>query len=107
MASEKESVPVESWRLAQGSQLVGMLRLEGIDMFWTDCRFEPGPGWPAVRPLFEASRDAWLAHDLKAALAADERIQQAGLVLIPDDNGEPLRNFIVRIQGDQARFKWW
>ncbi|MEU6540649.1 hypothetical protein [Streptomyces sp. NPDC047000] len=86
---------------------MGTLRLEAVDMFWTDCRFEPGPGWSAVRPLFEASRDAWLAHDREAARATDERIQQAGLVLIPDDNSEPMRDFIVRIHGDQARFRWW
>lgn len=97
---------VESWRLTKGNQLVGTLRLDQGDMFWTDCRFEPGPGWPAIRPLFEASRDAWLAHDLEAASAADERIRQAGLVLIPDGDGEPTRDFVVRIHGGQARLKW-
>ena len=97
---------VESWRLTHGNQLVGTLRLDGVDMFWTDCRFEPGPGWPAICPLFEASRDAWLAHDLKAASAADERIRGAGLVLVPDEDGEPTRDFVVRIQGDRARLKW-
>ncbi|WP_233273390.1 hypothetical protein [Streptomyces broussonetiae] len=85
---------------------MGTLRLDEVDMFWTDCRFEPGPGWPAIRPLFDASRDAWLAHDLKAALAADERIRQEGLVLVPEGDGEPVRDFVIRIRGDRARFKW-
>ncbi|MFJ5153330.1 hypothetical protein ACIQCF_17420 [Streptomyces sp. NPDC088353] len=97
---------MDSWRLMHGTQLVGMLRLDEVDMFWTDCRFEPGPGWSAIRPLFEASRDAWVTHDMKAASAADECIRQAGLVLIPNGDGEPTKDFVVRINGDRARLKW-
>ena len=74
-------------------------------MFWSDCRFEPADGWEELQPLFATSRDAWLSHDMQAARAADQAIHAKGLVLIPDDGGEPITEFVVRIQGSVARLK--
>ncbi|MGW2209279.1 hypothetical protein [Streptomyces sp. NPDC001781] len=96
----------KSWRLMQGDHILGTVWPGEVDMFWTDCRFEPGPGWATIRPLFDASRDAWLAHDLQAALTADERIRQEALVLAPDDGGELATDFVIRIHEDRARLKW-
>lgn len=56
-----------SWQLRQGERLVGTLALESGDMFWSDCRFEPGPAWEGLAPLFAASRDAWRRGDEDAA----------------------------------------
>jgi hypothetical protein len=97
---------VQSWRLSQGDQLVGTLLLEEVDMFWTDCRFEPGPGWAALRPLFDTSRDAWRRGDEEAALVADESIHTAGLVLVPEGGGDPITDFLIRINGQRARFRF-
>jgi hypothetical protein len=58
-----------SWQLRQEDRLVGTLTLEGADMFWSDCHFEPAPAWDALRPLFTASQDAWERGDEEAALA--------------------------------------
>ncbi|MFD9880219.1 hypothetical protein ACFWZT_01985 [Streptomyces alboflavus] len=99
-------IPEEAWQLMHGDQLVGSLRMEAIDMFWTDCAFEPGPAWPAVRPLFDASHDAWARGDKQAALAADRRIVEAGLVLVPIGPGETITRFMIRIREGTARFRW-
>ncbi|MEW2131602.1 hypothetical protein [Streptomyces sp. NPDC005435] len=94
-----------SWQLKRGDSLVGTLTLEGADMFWTDCLFRPGPAWETVRPLFEASEEAWERDDEDAALAAEEAVYEAGLVLVPGDGGVPLTDFLLRVSGATARFR--
>ncbi|MEU5431441.1 hypothetical protein AB0H73_38365 [Streptomyces olivoreticuli] len=95
----------QSWQLRQRDRLIGTLALEGIDMFWTDCRFEPAPGWEELRPLFTASRDAWRQGDREAALATDQAIRAEGLTLVPTKDGPPLTDFLIRIEGNEARFR--
>ncbi|MCX5396865.1 hypothetical protein [Streptomyces sp. NBC_00102] len=95
-----------SWQLMQEDRLVGTLVEKEVDMFWTDCHFAPEPGWDDLRPLFEASRDAWRSGDEEAAVEADEAIYAQGLVLAPLDGGAPLTEFLLRINGDKARFRY-
>ncbi|MER7312071.1 MULTISPECIES: hypothetical protein [Streptomyces] len=95
----------KSWQLRQDDRLVGTLTLEEIDMFWSDCHFEPAPAWDDLRPLFDASRDAWVRGDEEAALAADEAIHAEGLILVPDEGGDPITDFLIRINGETARFR--
>ncbi|GAA0611919.1 hypothetical protein [Streptomyces crystallinus] len=94
-----------SWQLRQGEQLVGTLALASGDMFWYDCRFEPGPAWEGLAPLFAASRDAWRRGDEDGALAADEAIYAQHLVLVPDSGEAPITEFLIRIEGEVARFR--
>ncbi|MCQ8775142.1 hypothetical protein [Streptomyces telluris] len=96
----------ENWQLRQGDRLVGTLTLTAIDVFWSDCHFDPAPGWEDFRPLFTASRDAWVRGDQEAALAADEAIHAQGLTLIPDGGGDPITDFLIRINGETARFRY-
>ncbi len=95
----------QRWQLRRGDALIGTLTLEGVDMFWADCRFEPASAWETVRPLFDASRDAWRRGDEGGALAADEAIHEAGLVLVPGDGGAPITDFLLRVSGESARFR--
>ncbi|MEU7317236.1 hypothetical protein [Streptomyces sp. NPDC007083] len=95
----------KTWQLRQEDRLVGTLTLEGTDMFWSDCRFEPGSGWEDLRPLFSASHDAWERGDEEAALAADEALHAAGLLLVPEGGGDAIADFLIRIDGDTARFR--
>ncbi|MFJ4692790.1 hypothetical protein [Streptomyces sp. NPDC088766] len=99
-------MPEQSWQLMHGDRLVGTLRMEAIDMFWTDCAFEPGPEWEALRPLFDASRDAWVRGDGEAAAAADQRIHAAGLILVGSEESGAITDFLIRINGGKARFRW-
>lgn len=95
----------QSWQLKQGARLIGTLTLERVDMFWTDCHFEPAPAWEQLRPLFAASRDAWRAGDKGSALAADDAIHAEGLTLVPTGGGAPITDFLIRIEGNVARFR--
>ncbi|MEK8108612.1 hypothetical protein NKG94_34160 [Micromonospora sp. M12] len=96
----------QSWKLMQQERLVGTLTFESQDMFWSDCRFAPAPAWEELRPLFTKSRDAWLSGDTEAALEADEAIHAVGLILLPSDGGVPITEFLLRIDGDEARFRY-
>lgn len=84
--------------------LVGTLILEGIDMFWTDCRFEPGPGWGEISPLFEAFKAA-VPQGPDAWARVDQDIAAQGMVLVPDDGGEPITRRQLRIHQGSARFR--
>ncbi|WP_327713770.1 hypothetical protein OG912_38440 (plasmid) [Streptomyces sp. NBC_00464] len=95
----------QSWQLRQGERLVGTLTLESGDMFWSDCRFRPGPAWEELAPLFASSRDAWRRGDEDAALAADETIYAQDLALVPEGSGAPITEFLIRIEGEVARFR--
>ncbi|MFE2960269.1 hypothetical protein [Nocardia tengchongensis] len=95
-----------SWRLVRADEVIGVLTQDAVDMLWTDCVFEPGPGWPDLQPLFAASRDAWRRGDRVAASEADEAIQALGLALVPIDGGPQLTEILIRINGDTARFRY-
>lgn len=94
------------WQLVRAGEVVGVLTQGAVDMFWTDCLFTPGPGWPDLQPLFAASRDAWRRGDSKAAAEADEAIQALGLALVPIGGGATLTGVLIRINGDKARFRY-
>lgn len=96
----------EAWQLRWGQDTVGVLTLEGVDMFWTDCRFEPSTAWPDLKPFIDASRAAWDGTDMDAAIAADEATYALGLELVPEGGGEIITSFLLRIDGDTARFRW-
>lgn len=96
----------QSWDLKQQERLIGTLTFESQDMFWSDCRFAPAPAWDDLRPLFAKSREAWRSGDTDAALEADEAIHAVGLVLLPSDGGAPITDFLLRIDGYEARFRY-
>ncbi|MFE7237478.1 hypothetical protein [Streptomyces sp. NPDC057580] len=96
----------QRWQLRQGDELIGVLTLEAIDMFWTDCHFEPAPAWTRLKPLFDASRNAWQQGGAEAGLQADEALYTLGLRLVPDGEGETITDFLLRINGDSARFRY-
>ncbi|MFE7393103.1 hypothetical protein [Streptomyces sp. NPDC057582] len=94
------------WQLRRGHEVVGVLTLEAVDMFWTDCRFEPSTDWLAVKPFMDASQAAWERKDEDAAIEADEAIYALGLELVPESGGDVIRDFLLRINGDTARFRY-
>lgn len=94
-----------SWQLRRGDTHVGTLILDEIDMFWTDCRFEPGPGWDEISPLFEALKSAWEHGGADERVRADEDIAAQQMVLAPDDGSQPLTGMLLRIYEDRARFR--
>ncbi|WP_329788687.1 hypothetical protein V1227_29860 [Lentzea sp. DG1S-22] len=97
---------VESWELKLEDRLVGTLIFEAQDMFWSDCRFRPGPAWEDFRPLNDRSREAWRRGDREEARTADDAIMTSGLVLVPLKGGAPITPVMVRVDGDTARFRF-
>ncbi|MFC8587359.1 hypothetical protein ACFUGD_22830 [Streptomyces sp. NPDC057217] len=91
------------WRLLRGDVLIGELREYDRDHPYFLARFTPGPGWDAVKPLFEA-RAARKGPDPTGPL------RDLGLTLAPDDGCRPpLRLFedcTVRIDGPEARLRY-
>ena len=52
------------------------------------------------------SGPTWERKDQDAAIAADEAIYALGLELVPDGGGEVIRDFLLRINGHTARFRY-
>jgi hypothetical protein len=96
----------EDWELRLNDRLVGTLVVEGQDMYWSECRFQPGPAWEDFRPLNDRAGEAWRRGDREAARAADDAIMASGLVLVPCDGGSFITPTMVRINGDRARFRY-
>ncbi|MEU4083742.1 hypothetical protein [Streptomyces aureus] len=94
----------------RGDVRVGELRQYGVDQPTFLCHFVPGPGWEAVRELFEA----WAAvqgpdPDGSRNAEAIRPLMDLGLTLHPSDGGSPLTCFkgcILRIYGDRARLRY-
>ncbi|MEU3087030.1 hypothetical protein ACWCQ0_01085 [Streptomyces massasporeus] len=97
-----------TWQLRRGEEEIGRLTLEAVDMFWHDCRFEASAGWVTVSPLIEESRRAWERGDTETALKLDEAIDALDLELVPNSEGEPITDFLLRIDMDagSARFRY-
>lgn len=94
-----------AWELRRGDETVGRLTLEGVDMPWYECGFEPSTGWPRVKPLMDAAQDAWDRYDEESGIEADKAIYALGLELVPEDGSEPIGDFLLRIEGGSARFR--
>ncbi|MFJ5934062.1 hypothetical protein [Streptomyces sp. NPDC093071] len=99
------------WRLLRGDVLIGELSEYDRDQPYFLARFTPGPGWEAVKPLFEA-RAARKGPDPDGLGFAgpDGPLRDLGLTLAPDDGRRPpLRLFAdctVRIDGHEARLRY-
>jgi hypothetical protein len=93
------------WQLKRGDELVGTLILDEVDMFWTDCRFESGPGWDEVSALFEALQVARQHGTEDEQAQSDHAIMARQMVLVPDDGGEPVTRMLLRISEGHARFR--
>ncbi|MGW1065922.1 hypothetical protein ACWD4F_15575 [Streptomyces aureus] len=94
----------------RGDVRVGELRQYGVDQPTFLCHFVPGPGWEAVRELFEA----WAAvqgpdPDGSRNAEAIRPLMDLGLTLHPSDGGSPLtclKGCILRSYGDRARLRY-
>lgn len=96
-----------TWWLVQDGIRIGELRQHAVDQPMFLCHFIPGPGWEAVRALFEN----WAAlqgpdPDGSRTAQAIKPIMDLDLTLVADDEDRPMRLFkdcIVRIDGGAAR----
>ncbi|MFE4368734.1 hypothetical protein ACFRMN_10915 [Streptomyces sp. NPDC056835] len=97
----------EIWRVVsrQDDQPVGDIAIEDADFPWLSGHFTPGPGFAAVRPLFdrELSLLDRVNEEPDAWEAAYDDVVRAVTLVSPDG---PVPEFLLHIQHDQAWFRW-
>ena len=102
-----DSLP--SWNLVAPDETVfGRLTLQhdGADMFWHDGTFAPTPAFDAIAPLFVETLRLLEGDEMDAFEVAYERIVALGLGLHPIEGGDPIREFLLHIDGGQARVRY-
>ena len=92
----------------QGGTHVGTLVLDHIDQPWFHCRFTATPAWELLRPTVEAwnravERDR--SHELEIAKAL-EAVDSLRLAIVPVPGSEPIDDFLLHVEGDEARFRY-
>jgi hypothetical protein len=91
----------------QGDKLLGVLTPTGIDQPWFLCDFAATPAWDAVRPVFEASTAAAESHDPDGSAAGQalQAVDDLGITLVPAGNDSVIEDFLLHVEGDQARYR--
>lgn len=97
-----------TWHLtaADGTALGQLELAEGGDMFWSNYRFTPTPAFAKVAPLFADAIALLNRDEMEAFEAAYERIVDLGLELRPGDGGATIREFLLHIDGSEARLRY-
>ena len=100
------TAPPRSWRLVRpDGERLGRLVQDGAERSWILCRFEADPGFTAVAELFAEDLGLIEEDEMDAWEMIHERIADLGLVLVPEHGGEPLREFLLHVDGDRAWFR--
>lgn len=95
------------WDLMDGETLLGRLTGYGVDQPRFLLKFAPTHAWEPIRPLF----DAFAAlggpdPDGLATMRVLKPIRDLGLTLVPARGGTPLTEYILSIDGDEARLRY-
>ncbi|MBW8481916.1 hypothetical protein [Actinomadura parmotrematis] len=94
-----------AWQVRQGDVLVGTLYRVDVDFPWTHCRFEPGPGWEPLRPIFEAWDDLIRRGAPEDVPPPPTAPKEMGLELVPIGGGEAYRPARIWLASTPARFR--
>jgi hypothetical protein len=94
------------WTLMRGSTELARLELQGTDMPWFLCSFHAGPAYADVEPLFVEQERLLETEDWDGAEHLWERMHSQ-MTLLPNDKSErPISEFLLRIEGDEARLRY-
>ncbi|MCZ4101877.1 hypothetical protein G3I60_06555 [Streptomyces sp. SID13666] len=95
------------WDLMDGETLLGRLTGYDVDQPRFLLRFAPTPAWEPIRPLFDAFA-ALRGPDPEgtAMMRVLRPIRDLGLTLVPAGGGTPLTEYILTIDGDEARLRY-
>jgi hypothetical protein len=85
--------------------MVGHLEFEDDDWPWTMCRFEPGPGYAELAPMFERELTLLASGDWQAWSAAAKAVLALGLELRPQEGGAVLRPSLLHLDAKHAWFR--
>ena len=96
-----------AWELAgPDGRALGRLTEDGTDMPWVLCRFEPAEGFAAVAELFAEELGLLEEDEMDAWAMVQEQIAARELWLRPLHGGEPIREFLLHVDGDRAWFRF-
>ncbi|MFF5129037.1 hypothetical protein ACFY41_19165 [Streptomyces syringium] len=95
----------ESWRLAQGNEIIGKLYLSDVDQPWFMCTFEPAEGWETVRNLFEEQSEAMKTGDPERIGISMASIRSLGLRLLPLAGEGEVIPVMIHIMEGEAKFR--
>jgi hypothetical protein len=94
----------EVWKLYAGDEVVANLVVTGGDFPWLDARVEPRPAFEAFRPLFDEEWAATQAEDWDRADEVYHEIKNA--LRLADPDGVDVVEFLLHVQGEDARWRW-
>jgi len=97
-----------TWYLtaADGTALGRLELAEGGDMFWSDYHFAPTPAFEQAAPLFAEELALLNREEMEAWEVAYQRIVDLGLELRPEGGGDTIREFILHVDGTEARLRY-
>jgi hypothetical protein len=95
--------------LKRGNVRLGTLQVIDLDQPWFVCEFVSTPDFEDVKPLFDeelALLEESDTFDIEAWEKAYSRIDDLGLQLVPTDSAAPISEFLLHIDGREARFRY-
>lgn len=95
------------WNLKRGEEILGLLTELDIDQPWIICQFQASTSFASYQPLFIEELKLLDSDEMELWQRAYQNIDELGLVLEPSSGGgETIRDFILHIDGNNARFRY-
>lgn len=102
---DRRDAQARTWRLYRGAELLADIVVEDTDMPWVTGRVLARPGLEELRPAFERE---WAlineADDLDYD-AWERAYEPISRLTLASPTG-PVAEFLLHIEGDEARFRW-
>ncbi|MFK4066756.1 hypothetical protein [Streptomyces sp. NPDC029674] len=92
-----------TWRLMNGSTLVGTITVDDSDMPWLLGHFSPLPAFSQFKPWFDEINALVEAEEFERFDDVYDRIEDA-LTLVSASG--PVDQFLLHIDHDRAWFRW-
>ncbi|MCX4767125.1 hypothetical protein OG562_40400 [Streptomyces sp. NBC_01275] len=95
----------EVWcvRDIEGRERVGEIVIDDADFPWLSGRFDAGPAYGAVEPLFVRELALVREEDWEEWETVHAEIRRRVSMTSPDG---PVAEFLLHIEGDRAWFRW-
>jgi hypothetical protein len=100
---------MEYFELRRAEVLLGTLQVVDVDQPWVICTFAPTNAFDEFRPLFDHELELIEGSDNLDAETWEEaysHIDELGLQLVPVSGATPITEFLLHIEGSEARFRY-
>ncbi len=100
-----ETDETEIWLLRHKRDLIATLEVYDMDFPWRMCRVNPSPAFESFRAIFVHPEKQGNLTTRDTILAARKHCELEGITLTPE-NGNPVREFSLFIDGDSGVFQF-